>query len=292
MSSFKRILCPIDFSESSETALKYAAELATTTGGKLFPMHAHEVPVAFFPDLAPMSTVEWSTKLREQATKRLGRVIEDGCPQDLVEGFEIVEGAPHRVITETAAKVNADAIVMGTHGRNVVTRLLMGSVAERVVRTSSVPVFTVRPDSPRSIKRILVATDFSEPSRRALMFARDLGAKCGAQTEVVHVHVDPFAVYRDLPRESLWANETQFQAYLVGLKAMLDKEAKGVFEADVPTHVERGLAADKVLSCAGDCGADLLCVGTTGKGAIERALMGSVAQKLLRTCTIPVVTVH
>ena len=295
MSTFRQILCPVDFSESSEAALRYAVGLADSLGAKLTLMHAHEIPVAFFPDLAPMSTFDWSVRLREQATARLDTMIERTCSPKKVSGIEIVEGTPHRAINETAGKVAADAIVMGTHGRNAMTRLLMGSVAERVVRTATVPVFTVRPDSPKTIRRILVATDFSDPSRRAMTLARNLRAGCGAEVEVVHVHVDPFVAFREMPRESLWATEQQFEAYLVGLESMLKKEVEKVFETDSPhvtVRVERGLAADKVLSYATDCESDLLCVGTTGKAAIERALMGSVAQRLLRTSTIPMLTVH
>ena len=144
-------------------------------------------------------------------------------------------------------------------------------------------------------KHLLVATDFSKPSRRALELAKRLSSDTGAAVDVLHIHVDPYAGYRNMPKESLWATEKQFEAYLIGLRSMLEGEVKEVFGADagrVGTHIERGLAADKVATTAKKVGADLVCVGTTGKGAVERVLMGSVAQKIVRNCPVPVLTVH
>ncbi len=144
-------------------------------------------------------------------------------------------------------------------------------------------------------QHILVATDFSPPADRALELAKTLHGALGAAVELIHVHVDPFDGYAHSPELSLWGNAKQFEAYMLGLDMMLKNTVKQVFGSDaqtVSTSVVRGVAAETIVSAAEERNADLICVGTTGKGAVQRALMGSVALGLLRKSPIPVLTVH
>lgn len=144
-------------------------------------------------------------------------------------------------------------------------------------------------------KHALVAFDFSPPSTRALELARTLRATLHCSLDVIHVFLDPFAEMKHPPKESVWATPEQRDAHLRAVGEQARKEVEKVFGAEsqaIPLHVERGDPADRILAKAEELGTDLLIVGSTGKGGVERALLGSVSQKLVRHGPGAVLTVH
>lgn len=154
---YNRILLPTDGSSEMEPVVEHAATLAARDGA---PIHAlYVVDAVGFASL-PMET-SWegiSELLYEEATEALNRVERIVGDRAEVERV-VVEGKPHREIVEHADGDGCDLIVMGTHGRGGIDRLLLGSVAERVVRQSPVPVMTVRVDTTSVMDR--------EPEMRA-----------------------------------------------------------------------------------------------------------------------------
>lgn len=144
-------------------------------------------------------------------------------------------------------------------------------------------------------KKILVAHDFSEPSDRALAFASDLAKRLGASLEVVHVHPEMYDGYGDPAVGVPWPSSDQGERYLRFLEAETERAVRNVLGDDasrVRCHLVRGEPAKRIDALAADIGADMVCLGSTGKGAVERVLLGSVSQRVLRTCKVPVVTVH
>jgi len=141
---------------------------------------------------------------------------------------------------------------------------------------------------------LLVAYDFSRPAQRALELARDLRAALHAAVDVVHVHLDPFAgTMGGEDRERyVDAGLVKEQRAIVAdhLRRRVD-DAFGPEAGAVRTRVVEGGIAERILATAADVGADLILVGTTGKGGIERALLGSVSLSLLRKSPVPVLTV-
>ncbi|MEM9194358.1 MAG: universal stress protein [Myxococcota bacterium] len=144
--------------------------------------------------------------------------------------------------------------------------------------------------------RILVPTDFSDASGRALEFARSLQKALGVPMHVLHIHVDPFVREDGTRPESLWRTSEQRDQYMEGLRTLLQREVDLAFsdKDDKPEcHlVAAGQPVEQILKTAEEVGADLICIGTTGKGAIERVLLGSVAQRLVRQSSIPILTVR
>ena len=140
----KTILVPTDFSETAQKALDYAVELAEKLGAKLQVIHAFELPLVGFPDGTLTITAEMATRITVAAQKALDEVVAKykGRPVELMTS--LVQGDPRELVLEAARKLGADLIVMGTHGRRGIARALIGSVAESVVRTSSIPVLTLR----------------------------------------------------------------------------------------------------------------------------------------------------
>ena len=146
MSPIRSILCPVDFSTSSDRAAVYAVGLARSLGAAVHFLHAWEIPMYALPEGALVLPPETTVVVQEASQKRLDACVAThagaGVPVDgtLVEGF-----AAHEII-QKAKELAVDLIVMGTHGRRGISHALLGSVAERVVRTSTVPVLTVPPD--------------------------------------------------------------------------------------------------------------------------------------------------
>jgi nucleotide-binding universal stress UspA family protein len=140
----QKILCPIDFSPGSDAALARAVELARRLPAKLELMHVYQLPTLVQPELSmgigSLYVDELIARLREALDERCARLGQEG-----VEASSYVaEGFPADCIARRASESGCALIVMGTHGRSGVRRMLLGSVAEQVVRSSPVPVMTVR----------------------------------------------------------------------------------------------------------------------------------------------------
>ena len=142
---YDRILVPTDGSTEGERAVEYAFELARLHDAEIYAIYV--VNAASYGGL-PMETA-WdgiSDALREEGQEAVDRVKEL-APDDVSVETAVLEGTPSRVIVEEASPENCDLVVMGTHGRGGIDRLLLGSVTERVVRSAPVPVLTVHVDS-------------------------------------------------------------------------------------------------------------------------------------------------
>lgn len=144
-------------------------------------------------------------------------------------------------------------------------------------------------------KTMLVAHDFSEPANRALLLAADLAKAVGATVHVVHVHPDVYDGHSDPALGLPWPTPDQEERYMRFLEAEVERSITAVLgEAGkaVKRHIVRGEPVKRIAALAQEVEADLICIGSTGKGAVERVLLGSVSQQLLRTSPVAVLTVH
>jgi len=144
-------------------------------------------------------------------------------------------------------------------------------------------------------RSILVATDFSAPSRRALEWARLLHARLNAAVMVVHVDTDPFVHTTLRDDAAKWETESERGRRLDWLKSELRTQIDDVFGPDaqaVRTLVVRGETVEQLTDLALERDADLLVVGASGKNAVDRLLLGSTTQELVQRSPIPVLTVH
>lgn len=139
----KTILVPTDFGEPSEAALDTAIEYAKAFGSEIVVMHAFEIPVVGFPDGAMIATAELTERILEGARLGLDRQIKGREHCGITLRGVVKQGDPYRMVNDTADEVGAGLIALGTHGRKGLSRALLGSVAEKVVRTARVPVLTV-----------------------------------------------------------------------------------------------------------------------------------------------------
>lgn len=154
------------------------------------------------------------------------------------------------------------------------------------------------------LSKILVAHDFSEPASRALVYALSLARRLGATLHVVHVHPDIYDGHSDPALGTPWPTPEQEERYLrfleqelvrvvdVALASEGASSATAVGGEVVQRHVVRGNPIKRIEALAEELGASLICIGSTGKGAVQRFLLGSVSQSIVRTSRIPVLTVH
>ncbi|MBA2592613.1 MAG: universal stress protein [Gammaproteobacteria bacterium] len=140
MLAINRILCPVDFSEPSTRALEYALALAERLGAHVDVVHVFQFPTFAVDDLTlPLYLQE---NLSQRLRERLEQFVIEKAGEGSKATAHVREGVPYLEIMEAAK--GQDLIVMGTHGRSGLSHLLLGSVAERVVRGSEVPVLTIR----------------------------------------------------------------------------------------------------------------------------------------------------
>lgn len=160
-----RILVPVDFSECSGAAFTYACELARKLGAKVTLLHVWDVPFLWpsvgdtmvtVPAEEPMTVAQL---VKKRATEEIARFLNDNAPRGVDVTARLEMGDPTRVVCEYAQKSSHDLVVMGTHGRTGLSRVLAGSVAENVVRHCAVPVLTVRtPDTAAAVNAAPVET--------------------------------------------------------------------------------------------------------------------------------------
>jgi len=297
MLQLDHIVLARDFSPVSDQALRYAIGLAQHTGATLHLLYAdvlHEDPFnAVTPGTGPSRDA--------QIRKRL-QVDADDTPlaerfADVMFETEVrrdVAAAP--AILGYASDQDADLIIMGTHGRRGVRRLLMGSVAEEVVRRANRPVMTVRKEEDGNalptIERILVPIDFSDFAADALRHANELAQLYGAQLDLLHVieeNLHP-AFYVGGVR-SIYDVQPDIEEKVRERLQALWEDVDGETGTPAAMHVVDGRAARKITKFADTNQSDLVVMSTHGLTGLEHFLMGSVAEKVVRHVTAPVLTV-
>jgi len=145
MKTFKHILVPTDFEKPSAEALEIAASMAQTYHAKLTLLHVWEIPV--YPYMDFMLSSDAITRVEDAAVKHLEQALQD--VRKLVPGAEskLKTGSPWQGVMAAIDELKPDLVVIGTHGRHGVRRAVLGSVAEKLVRMSTVPVLTVHAHS-------------------------------------------------------------------------------------------------------------------------------------------------
>jgi nucleotide-binding universal stress UspA family protein len=145
----RHILVPHDFSETGEHALTFALDLAEPLVARATVLHVYEVPVFAFPE-SPVVTTDLAGQIEQAARRALDRVVARARRPGVTIDAVLRQGTIWSEIQAAAGEAKVDLIVMGTHGRRGLSRALLGSVAEKVVRTAPCPVLTVRgPESDR-----------------------------------------------------------------------------------------------------------------------------------------------
>ncbi|GAB6878034.1 hypothetical protein JCM17823_03080 [Halorubrum gandharaense] len=282
------LLIPTDGSETATNAARWGFALAERLDARICVLSVADVAVATGAGYAGNSASIRST-LRETADKR-ATALADAAREHGLEATTVVhEGVPAAEIVEHAAADDIDAIVMGTSGRGGVARTLMGSVADKVVRTAPVPVMTANADAvdgvPVSpVDDVLVPTDGSDAADEAAAYALDLAAALGATAHLLTV-IDE-ATANAVADHGEGPSDEGAESRLDGLVSAAEEHG-----VDTTTAIETGDPADRILAYSDRESVDIVVMGTAGRGMIERAVTGSVADAVVRRASQPVMTV-
>lgn len=295
MVELRHILCPVDFSDASRRALEYAVALA-----RWYEATLHVVHVAL--PLPPLSKdVGGDDGLAETTRRSLKESLEEFVTQARQAGLAVDialrEGYVVSSILEEATSVEADLMVVGTHGYGGFDRFVLGSVTEKLLRKSGCPVLAVPPDSaPISgedarFRVILCPIDFSATTEASVRLALSLAQEAGGKILLTHVLESPDT--RGWPsryREALdEAQADQALSTEARLHALVPEPAKDWCEPDA--IVGMGRPSDRILQLAEERSADLIVMGTHGGNFLTRALVGSTTNAVIRRSSCPVLTV-
>lgn len=300
MLTIEKILYPTDFSRCAAHALPHMLRLVERYRAELHLLHAlvlHEADPGSVTHPLP-NMEELYKALEEQAAALLrAEVAAQGKEHIEIRRAQVRSISAASAILDYAAEHGIDLIVMGTHGRRGLRRLLLGSVAEEVVRLAPCPVLTVPEREMReglagdNVERIVVPVDFSQHAKLALAYARELAAVYGAHLHLLHV-VDE-VVYPDfyppiMPSGGSITEELHDQS-LERLRGLLTADTGPEIEADV--HVGAGRAAPAIADFAKDQAMDLIVIASHGLTGISHVLLGSVTEQVVRRAPCPVFTV-
>ena len=293
MKVFRRILCPIDFSEYSQKALRCALSIAKHYGANLRALHVVELwrhPSAFYAPSPALS--EWLVQLRAKGNEKLLEFVRAQNLTACDVESAVVEGIAPDAILAAAHENEADLIVMGTHGRRGFDRLMIGSVAERVIRYANCPVLTVRVEPSGNAshgdheettrpKQFLYCTDFSESSLSALNCALSLTRQYDAALTLLNV-VEENAGTSDL-NEALKRSEEE-------LDRLVPVEWLGARK--VRLAVRAGKPYLQIAQLAAELRADLAVMAVRNRSATDLSVFGSTTHRMIQLGPCPVLVVR
>ncbi|MBS0149553.1 MAG: universal stress protein [Nitrospira sp.] len=293
------ILFATDGSQGSATAEAYVCALARSWDASLTVMRVLEFPSGLNPD-NPVNQL-YLAELMKQATQELVELKARAAGQGIAVETKIATGIPSEEVLVAATGEGPDLIVVGTRGRTGLAHVLLGSTAERIIRSAPCPVLAVRADphdkerkgglrqGPSGIERILVPIDFSDCSLDALEYGALVAQRAKASIRILHVlepvsygldFTLPHVAKRDHDRTAITKKLSELAAALTSSGLVSDFVVSG------------GLPADSILNAAMAPDVGLIVMGTHGRRGLSRALFGSVAEFVLRKASCPVLTVR
>ncbi len=297
MLDIKRILFATDFPEIAQRALCYALELAVGFDARLDVIHVIQHNSHLESDHHTRTVPEnIEVRLKETVQAQL-EALHPGASLRREIHYMVQQGAGVGTSIGTYAERNdIDLVVLGTHRRSDVQRLLLGSVAEDVVRTAPCAVLTVPPHEDANgkalkIQRILVPIDFSAHARRALRIAKEAAGRLGAQLDLLHI-IGPMARPEFYDAKLRWLPEGAMR-----LQPTVRQQLEAVYEQtegpDVVgyAHAIKGNPADKIIEFAQANDAGLIVMAPRGLTGMQRLMLGSVTEWVLREAHCPVLVV-
>jgi nucleotide-binding universal stress UspA family protein len=299
---FQQILCPIDFSDSSSHAIQHATALAQQHKSVLTVLHVASPPMVT-PALPSFDRGSIDVAETRRLATAAAAMFEDALQAGVKVEVLIECGQPAHQILKRAAALPADVVVLGTHGSGGFEHLMLGSVAEKVLRKATCPVITVPPHAqytPGAPFRTLVcAVDFSEWSLAALDEACALAADAGGSVTAVHViewpwHETPEPHVEGLPPAQA-AALLDYRRYLeTTAKSRLEavKEEVGRDRCRIETRVAHGKPYAELLCAVEREHADLIAIGVHGRSALDVFFFGSTTHQVVRRAPCPVLTLR
>jgi nucleotide-binding universal stress UspA family protein len=281
----KNVLCPVDLSPASLRAFDYSVILAQHYDAALHILHVI-APVINTADDFYVDTRKLLASIQKQAEPEIRRLRKVAVNAGIKTDSEIRTGDVGTEIIDAIKRNRADIVVMGK-GRRALERWLVGSVTDHLLRRLSIPMFIIsegktKRAAPPAMKRILITTDLSDGSRDAITYAMSLAKESQASMALLHV-LPMAAVGVALPFE---ATPGQLESEM---RRLLPEDTRG--DSRLVTKIASGIPYQEILNFAQANKPDLIVMNIHGKGAFERLLLGSNAERVIRGASCPVLVV-
>jgi nucleotide-binding universal stress UspA family protein len=299
---FKHILCPVDFSEASAHAIRYAVALARSQHAALTALHA--LPAT--PANPPLPDVDAGTAAVDEAKQvatEVAALFADATRRGIRVDVVVDRGAAAREVLTHAADLAVDVIVMGTHGVAGFEHMVLGSVAEKVLRKATCPVLTVPPHAQFNpempFKTLVCAIDFSEWSIAALDEACAIAEESRGSVTAVHVIEWPWANGAAVEADALPPAQA---TALAEFRRYQETMARSRFETTVrdtcrdrcriDARIVHGKSYSEILCAAERQRADLIVMGVHGRNPLDVFFFGSTTHQVVRRAPCPVLTLR
>jgi nucleotide-binding universal stress UspA family protein len=283
---YDTILVPTDGSDAAKKAVEGGIALA-----ERFDASLHSIYVVKSNDYPQQVRSELSTEAFQQGNAILDEItsLRDQTAVDITTQVIETEAQVHQEIIDYGTDHNVDLILMGTHGRTGLNHLILGSIAERTLRVSPIPVLTVHRKTTidPNIEKILVPTDGSETASKAAAHAIQIAAMTNGTLHIVHV-VDLTAFSGE------YGSGSVLNALEATGQQAVDTIIEHATEADIQSveaSVLSGSPSRAITDYATDRDIDLVVMGTHGRSSLDRLLIGSVTEKVVRLAKMPVLSV-
>jgi nucleotide-binding universal stress UspA family protein len=282
----EEIICPVDMSEISDLALKYAHVGARIFDASLTILHSvhFDYPRYLSDELTARVLEEMDsakTAIRNEVEDHVRRVLGD-INQEVRVRYQVTDTEPAEAVMQALAENKADLVVMGTHGYSGIKRWMLGSVTENILYRSQVPVFTVRqkindfidtnrPEARPRIQNILCPCNLTKAAGHALQTAAALASRFGARLTAMR------SIESDIAADNL-----DFTAWI----------EKSIGSSDnIDTVVRRGAAAARTIDLAKELNCDLIVIGAHHRQFEQGTVVGRTTELVLRHAPVPVLAV-
>ncbi len=286
------LLVPTDGSDSAIEAARRGFDLAEAFGAAVHVLSVADSTIATGAGYAGDSA-SIRARLRDRATARAASLRDEAIERGIDATAVTREGIPANEIVTCADESGIDAIVLGTAGRGGVARTVVGSVADKVVRTAPVPVVTIRPEAVANsigedVDSILLPTDGSTTAREAAELGFELAVQLDATVHLLTVIDSDRSTALSETLDADRSDEKSQAGVAEHLEPLASEARERGLEVDVT--VRAGRPAEAIVAYAESNPVDLIALGTAGRGGFERFVLGSVADRVIRSAPVPVLT--
>jgi nucleotide-binding universal stress UspA family protein len=290
--AYDSILVPTDGSDHADRATAHALSLAETFDATVHALSVVDIARLAGPFDAGGVDASFIDRVREQAKKDIEHVENRWAQPDQYRG-EVREGTPSRAILEYIDEHDIDLVAMGTHGRRGLSRFVLGSVTEHVLRASPVPVLATRAsdDDPPTLpyRNIMVPTDGSTCADGAVEHALDIASASGATVHAINVvDTELFVTAPGQMAPSGYIDTLEEK----GKESVEEIATRGdAANVTVSKATAEGRPSEGILDYATENEIDLVVMGTHGRGGLDRFLLGSTTERVIRQSSFPVLAV-
>lgn len=297
------VIVPLDGSRLAEQALPFAAAIAQRSGSPLHLLTVHEptAPLSgagFDPSYDP----RWAATTAPGQKQYLEGVAERLSTGDLEVVVAVPDGPVIQTLLDYVARTRAALLVMTTHGRGGLDRLWLGSTLDRTIREATVPVLVVRSwvdGAELELRRIVIPLDGSVLAETVLGSALSIAGLFRAACELVRVVPVPYTIGSPYKPYSVRIDEgalrdavSEAERYLEAARARIERADRDVVVTTRVVEAPGQPVAGAILKVALATDAHLIALATHGRGGLRRLVLGSVADKLIRAASLPLLVVR